>query len=108
MLARAHRVLEANLNKGDAPSEMETQLAQVTSTLRKMVDASFVELDDKAVIEALLQQSEDEADGSDELQPQADADAYKERSGSILDTLQSMKEKAEVARSEQQKQEMKK
>jgi hypothetical protein len=106
MLARAHRVLEANLNKGAAPSEMETQLAQVTSTLRKMVDASFVELDDKAVIEALLQQSEDESDGSDELQPQADADAYKEKSAGILDTIATMQEKAQVARNEMQKQEM--
>ena len=50
------------------------------------------------VREALLQQSEDEADGSADLQPQADADAYKERSGSILDTLQSMKDFCLTAR----------
>lgn len=106
MLARAHRVLEANLKGGDDGAVAES-LSQVTSTLRKMVDASFVELEDRGVIEALLQQTQDEADGSADLQPQADADAYKEKSGSILDTLQSMKEKAEVSRNEMQKQEMK-
>jgi len=109
MLNQAHRVLKANVDKAGQPNS--ESLMQVTDTLKKMVDASFVGLEDKSVLTALLQQSSDEADGSqevsDDLQPNEEVDAYKEKSGGIIDTLQSMKEKAEVARNELQKQEMK-
>jgi len=108
MLNQAHRVLKANVDKAGQPNS--ESLMQVTDTLKKMVDASFVGLEDKSVLTALLQQSSDETDGSeevsDDLQPNEEADAYKEKSGGIIDTLQSMKEKAEVARNELQKQEM--
>lgn len=109
MLNRAHRVLKANIAKAGQPQS--DSLLQVTDTLRKMVDASFVGLEDKSVLSALLQQSSDDSDGSQEdgmdLQPNEEVDAYKQKSGGIVDTLQSMKEKAEVARNELQKQEMK-
>jgi len=110
MLNRAHKVLKANVDKaGEAPSEA---LLQVTDVLKKMVDASFVTIEDRGVISALIQQSDAQADGSDSLDltlepANEEVDAYKEKSGGIIDTLQSMKEKAAVARNELQKQEMK-
>merc|ERR1719375_2320012 len=78
-------------------------------TLKSIVDASFVNLEDTQVLSALLQQTEGEEDGSEslDLQPEAPNKAYEEKSGVILDTITGMKEKAEVTRNEEQMQEMK-
>merc|ERR1719240_2277201 len=106
MLARAHMVLKKNLNSANA-AFIQMSLEKVMGTLKSIVDASFVNLEDRQVIEALLQQSDSEDDESLDLQPDAPNKAYEEKSGVILDTISGMKEKAEVTRNEEQKQEMK-
>merc|ERR1719281_1656054 len=79
--------------------------------LRSIVDASFVDIQDRKVLVALLQQSSTEGDTEDDdsldLQPQAITKASEAKSAPILDTIENMKEKAEVAQEELQKAEMK-
>merc|ERR1719271_786478 len=74
------------------------------STMKALVDASFVALEDRQVIEALIQQSSNE-DAS--LEISTDLSKPGDKSAVILDTIAGMKEKAEVTRNEGQKQETK-
>jgi len=108
MLARAHMVLKKNLNSANA-AFIQMSLEKVMGTLKSIVDASFVNLEDRQVIEALIQQSSSEDDSSASLDAISESfnKPYESKSGVILDTISSMKEKAEVTRNEEQKQEMK-
>jgi hypothetical protein len=106
MLARAHMVLKKNLNSANA-AFIQMSLEKVMGTLKSIVDASFVNLEDKQVIEALIQQSSSEDDGASQALDLSMDKPYESKSGVILDTISSMKEKAEVTRNEEQKQEMK-
>merc|ERR550514_1482787 len=82
MLARAHMVLKKNLNSANA-AFIQTSLEKVMGTLKSIVDASFVNLEDKQVLAALLQQSSSEEDSAEqfELSEQNTGDPYKEKSG---------------------------
>merc|ERR1719169_40840 len=74
------------------------------SALNEILAASSIISDDKNALTALMQQG----DGDDFLSASApDAKAYESHSGSILDTLEDMKEKAVAMRNDQQKAEMK-
>jgi hypothetical protein len=106
MLARAHMVLKKNLNSANA-AFIQTSLEKVMGTLKSIVDASFVNLEDRQVIEALIQQSSSEDDSSLDQISESFNKPYESKSGVILDTISGMKEKAEVTRNEEQKQEMK-
>merc|ERR1719506_965584 len=63
MLARAHMVLKKNLNSANA-AFIQTSLEKVMGTLKSLVDASFVALEDRQVIEALIQQSSSDDDAA--------------------------------------------
>ena len=68
MLMRAQKVLKEhaqNAKAGGASLLQADSLNKVTTTLKSIVDASFVNLEDKDVLSALLQQTED--DGSLDL-----------------------------------------
>merc|ERR1719387_3491632 len=106
MLSRAHMVLKKNLNSANA-AFIQTSLEKVMGTLKSIVDASFVNLEDRQVIEALIQQSSSEDDSSLDQISESFNKPYESKSGVILDTISGMKEKAEVTRNEEQKQEMK-
>jgi len=106
MLARAHMVLKKNLNSANA-AFIQMSLEKVMGTLKSIVDASFVNLEDRQVIEALIQQSSSEDDSGAASLDLDMSKPYESKSGVILDTISSMKEKAEVTRNEEQKQEMK-
>lgn len=106
MLARAHMVLKKNLNSASS-ALIETSMEKVIPTLKSIVDASFVALEDRSVIEALIQQSSNEDDGASLEISTSLEKPYEGKSGVILDTIAGMKEKAQVTRNEGQKQETK-
>jgi len=108
MLTRAHAVIKKHMSSPDAVL-LQSSMQKALDGLRSIVDASFVDIRDRKVLMALLQQSstDSEDDESLDMQPQAVTKASEAKSGPILDTIENMKEKAEVAREELQKAEMK-
>ena len=58
MLTRASAVLEKNL-KASKQEAVQEALVKLTSTLTTVVDSSFVSLQDKNLVESLLQKVRD-------------------------------------------------
>merc|ERR1719281_2347326 len=79
----------------------------MTMSLSKIIEASWVNKKDKAVIQSLLQSTSTDGDEDLSLQPQATTSAYEGHGGGILDTLSDMKEKAEATLSDARTAEMK-
>merc|ERR1719281_2277471 len=79
----------------------------MTMSLSKIIEASWVNKKDKAVIQSLLQSTSTDGDEDLSLQPQATTSAYEGHGGGILDTLADMKEKAEATLSDARTAEMK-
>merc|ERR1719502_325068 len=88
---------------------LQASMQKALGGLRSIVDASFVNIRDRKVLMALLQESstDSEDDESLDMQPQAVTKASEAKSTPILDTIENMKEKAEASREELQKAEMK-
>merc|ERR1719331_853880 len=79
---------------------------ELVSTLEVVARASVVSSDDQEKLTALIQAADD--DGDDFLSASApDAKAYESHSGSILDVLEDMKEKAMAMKNDAEKAEMK-
>merc|ERR1719324_1806496 len=79
-------------------------IEELASSLKTIVEASWISTDEKAKVQKLLQ-----ADDSDEdltLQPQATTVAYESHDGGILGTLTELKDKAEESLSKARKAEM--
>merc|ERR1719271_900961 len=83
------------------------ELKELTTVFSKMIEASWVNKKDKAVVQSLLQSSSTDGDEDLSLQPQATTSAYEGHGGGILDTLADMKEKAEATLSDTRTAEMK-
>merc|ERR550537_1901111 len=81
-------------------------LAAMASGLQKVVEASWVNEHQKAVLQSLLQTREDDTDEDLEFQPQGNVVAYESSSGGILDTIADMQSKAEESLSGTRKDEM--
>lgn len=80
---------------------------QVIQVLKTVIDAASLNSHDKARLVALAQADESEdSDEDDQDMGAPDADAYKSHSGSIIDVLEDMKEKAESQLNEVRKAEM--
>jgi len=100
MLSRAIGIIDKNMR---ATGFVQTSNKEVMSALNEILAASSIISDDKNALTALMQQG----DGDDFLSASApDAKAYESHSGSILDTLEDMKEKAVAMRNKAQKEEM--
>merc|ERR1719460_1566921 len=82
-------------------------LSNLAKGLSKIVEASWVNSKQKAVVQSLIQSSESEGDEDLSLQPQATAASYSSQGGGILDTLKDMTEKAESTLSDARAEEMK-
>jgi chromosome segregation ATPase len=80
---------------------------KLTAGLSKIVEASWVNAKDKAVVQSLLQSTAGEDDEDLSLAPQASAAAFSSSSGGILDTVKDMKSKAESTLSDARTEEMK-
>merc|ERR1719359_1671154 len=112
MLTRASAVLEKNLAAVKTEA-VQGALLKLTSTLATAVDAAFIALPDKQLVQSLLQKV-DQQDGKDDLdvslldvsQPQAAQVAYEGSGGAIIQTLADLREKAESTRAASQKAEM--
>merc|ERR1719379_1291927 len=74
-------------------------------SLSKIIEANWVNKQDKAAVQALLQSSSGDEDLS--LQPQAATSSYQSQGSGILDTISDMKEKAESTLSDARAAEMK-
>jgi len=110
MLTRAGAVLEKNLAAVKSEA-VQGALLKLTSTLSTAVDASFIALPDKQLVQSLLQKVDDADDKTDIdvsllSQPQAAQVAYEGSGGAIIQTLQDLREKAESSRAALQKSEM--
>jgi len=106
MLARAASIIAKNMKGGSFAQVSKAALSQLTDTLAVVLKASAFSSDDKMKLESLVQAASGEDD--DFLSASApDAKAYESHSGSILDTLEDMKEKAVAMRNDAQKGEMK-
>merc|ERR1719201_2726498 len=70
-------------------------LSKLTASLSKIIEASWVNSQQKKVVQSLLQSSAEEDDEDLSLQPQATAAAFTSQGGGILDTIKDMTEKAE-------------
>jgi chromosome segregation ATPase len=82
---------------------------KLTAGLSKIVEASWVNAKDKAVVQSLLQSTSGESEDDEDLSlaPQASAAAFSSSSGGILDTVKDMKSKAESTLSDARTEEMK-
>merc|ERR1719269_53312 len=78
---------------------------KLTMSLSKIIEANWVNSEDKAAVQALLQSSSGDEDLS--LQPQAQVSGYQSQGSGILDTISDMKEKAESTLSDARAAEMK-
>jgi len=70
-------------------------LSKLATGLSKIIEASWVNSQQKKVVQSLLQSAESEDDEDLSLQPQATAAAFTSQGGGILDTLKEMSDKAE-------------
>merc|ERR1719313_746576 len=104
-LDRAITVLKKNLSLLQAGNYAKV-LGTVASSLKKVVEASWVNSHQKQVLQSLLQASDQEGDEDLAFQPQGKEIAYESASGGILDTLADMQSKAEESLSSTRKDEM--
>jgi len=88
-------------------SRDKNELKQLTSVFSKMIEANWVNKQDKAVVQSLIQSSSTDGDEDLELQPQATTSSYESHGGGIVETLADMKEKAEATLSDARTAEMK-
>lgn len=109
-LVRAQSVLSKHKQEASL-LEVQTNLGKVAQSLAQIVQASWVNTDQKQVIQAFLQKSDDDDDDLSfkpalVQQPQASVSAYESHSSGIVDTLADLQEKAEAAQSESRREEM--
>merc|ERR1719243_570329 len=106
MLGRAIGIIAKEMKKSSFAQVSKTAVKQLVSTLEVVARASVVSQVDQEKLSAFIQAAED--DGDDFLSASApDAKAYESQSGSILDVLEDMKEKAMALKNDAEKAEMK-
>merc|ERR1719456_2111136 len=84
-------------------------LSALKDGLMKIVEATWVNSKQKAVVQSLIQSASKESEDDEDLslQPQATAASYSSQGGGILDSLKDMTEKAESTLSDARAEEMK-
>merc|ERR1719331_2021325 len=104
-LDRAITVLKKNMSLLQA-GNFANVLGTVADSLKKVVEASWVNSHQKKVLQSLLQANAQDSDEDLSFQPQATETNYESHSSGILDTLADMQEKAEASLSSTRKDEM--
>merc|ERR1719183_687841 len=104
-LERAIVVLKKNLGFMQT-GRTANVLAAMASGLQKVVEASWVNEHQKAVLQSLIQTNSEDSDEDLEFQPQGKVVAFESSSGGILDTIADMQGKAEESLSSTRKDEM--
>merc|ERR1719243_302876 len=106
MLGRAIGIIAKEMKKSSFSQISKGAVKELVNTLEVVAKASVVSSADQEKLSAFIQAAED--DGDDFLSASApDAKAYESHSGSILDVLEDMKEKAMAMKNEGEKSEMK-
>jgi len=106
-LSRAVGVLEKEMNAGASLAQLDhSSLPALLQSMGAIVDAAGFASQDKNKLLALVQ-SQDESDDDEEDTGAPAPDAYKSKSGGIVDTIEDMKDKAEAQLSDARKAEMK-
>jgi len=96
MLGRASAVLQREMNKGGAAALLQGKsFASVTQAVNAIIEASVLSAADSSKLQSLLQSSQDSEDGSLELGAPAAA-VYESHSGTIVDTVNDLKDKAQT------------
>merc|ERR1719183_286771 len=104
-LERAIMVLKKNLGFMQT-GRTANILKAMAGGLKKVVEASWVNEHQKAVLQSLLQTNSEDSDEDLEFQPQGKVVAFESSSGGILDTIADMQGKAEESLSSTRKDEM--
>merc|ERR1719183_2155205 len=104
-LERAIMVLKKNLGFMQT-GRTANILKAMAGGLKKVVEASWVNEHQKAVLQSLLQTNSEDSDKDLEFQPQGKVVAFESSSGGILDTIADMQSKAEDSLSSTRKDEM--
>jgi hypothetical protein len=106
-LIRAQTVLQKH-SKEASLVEVKANLRKMTQSLMQIVRASWVNTEQKSIIEDFLQKGDDDEDLSLSLvqQPQASTSNYESHGGGLISTLTDLQEKAEAAQSEARREEM--
>jgi len=104
-LERSTSVLKKNLGLLQSGKVIK-DFSMLATGLSKVVEASWVNSQQKSVIQNLLQSQSSSEDEDLEFQPQAKTESYSSQSSGILDTIADMQEKAEAALSGARKGEM--
>merc|ERR1719379_2146525 len=98
-LERAIAIISREMSKNPALLQKRVELGNMNKlfqTLNAVIDAASFSLTDKKKLTALVQAQQAEKDEDDDEETSAPAAvAYKSKSGSIIDILEDMKEKAE-------------
>jgi chromosome segregation ATPase len=102
-LERALVMIKRNMGFMQGKAHKKNMDELVTS-LKTIVDASWISNDDKAKVQQLLQTEDSDEDLT--LQPQAATSSYETHDGGILETLTELKDKAEESLSKARKTEM--
>merc|ERR1719207_462053 len=106
MLGRAIGIIAKEMKGSSFAQISKGAVKELVSTLEVVAKSSVVSSDDQEKLTALIQAADE--DGDDFLSATApDAKAYESHSGSILDVLEDMKEKAMAMKNEGEKSEMK-
>merc|ERR1719163_2406133 len=90
-LERALVMIKRNMGFMQGKSHKQN-MDNVVTSLRTIVDASWISTEEKAKVQQLLQTEDSDEDLT--LQPQATTSAYEGHGGGILDTLEELKTKA--------------
>jgi len=110
MLARAIGILEREMSKSASLAQMKVDTSNVASllaALNTVIEAASFSTHDRKQLVALVQSRQGSTTDDDDSELGAPApDAYKSKSGSIVDALEDMKEKAEAELSEARKAEL--
>lgn len=106
-LVRAQATLGQHAKEASL-EEVKANLGKVTMSLTQIVQASWVNTDQKEVIESFLQKSKGDDDLSFAQQPQASVSSYESHGGGqggLLETLADLQAKAEAAQAESRREE---
>merc|ERR1719389_1637065 len=104
-LERALVMIKRNMGFMQGKSHKQN-MDNVVSSLRTIVDASWISTEEKAKVQQLLQTEDSDEDLTLTAQPQATTSAYENHDGGILGTLTELKTKAEESLSKERKTEM--
>mmetsp|Transcript_148316 Transcript_148316/g.385594 ORF Transcript_148316/g.385594 Transcript_148316/m.385594 type:complete len:887 (-) Transcript_148316:85-2745(-) len=105
-LERAIAILEREMHKGGAAMMQLQKASGIVEAFRVMVDASLLGSQDADRLSALIQSSQKEDDADDGDWGAPDPEAYKSQSGSIVETLEGLLDKAKDELDDARKKEM--